>query len=367
MDIRSAAIRLNPPTVPTRPEPPEHVDPPASKKSADIPNYTGPTDGESHYNPKAARLIRPFNKAMMHLLFRIKKTGMENIPKEGAHELCFNHRSYLDPPLVSSLTNRDWRFMAAKEQFTGPVGWAMTEMGAFPVERGGHSNKPFEVSVHLLNQGKGLAIFPEGRIWEDGSVHDFKEGPAMIAIHSDCESLVPGAIHYEPSKEKFGSRLLNYASATAVVAGSVAVAAFAGPVAAVGAGIVTGLIAGASVGAAIGMARAKGPRDLRVQARAALKMAAKTAVAGAVVGGLGATFLHGGAALTLASALGFGTGAATLAFGKFMSGRDTAYIAVGKPIAVEPYRQMHDKKEARAKLTAELHQAVVDLKAQITK
>lgn len=334
----------------------------------DIPNYTGPTDGECHYNAKRAGYWRSANKLAVTLLARMTVRGAQNIPQSGPQILCFNHQSYIDPPVAMSVSDRDWRSMAAKEQFTGFIGKAMTDMGAIPVDRAAHSTKPVDVAKKELDAGNGLIIFPEGRIYEDGKLeeHVLQEGAAMIALHSKCESLIPAAIAYRDHPVGVGTRLLNYATAAAVVAGGVAAATGAGPVIRIGCGIMTGLLTGVVAGAATGFLCSNNEDGLRPKLRATGNGAGWGALAGAAVGGLGAAFLglHG---VYLAAPLSIVSGIATLAAARYMSAREDALVAIGKGIDVEPYRQMADKKAARARLTDDLHKAMMTLKQDIEK
>lgn len=339
--------------------------PAAQATKAGPPGYTGPADGLSHYNPQAARWLRPLNKLVMAAAVRKAVVGRENIPQSGAHMLAFNHQSYIDPTLVSSISDRDWRFMAAKEQFIGLLGQAMTAMGAFPVDRGKASSKPLDVSIDLLNDGKGVAIFPEGRIHEDGSIHELKEGAALVALRSKCETIVPGAIHFQEHTPGFGSKLLNYASAAAVTAAGLAIATAGGPALQVVSGAVTGLLTGVLAGGVAGAARTGFTSDLKDLGMAALKGAALGAVCGGVMGGAGAGLL--GSPMLLAAPLSVGAGLTTLAIGKGLSHRDDVRVVVGRPIEVEPYRQMADKKQARAQLTEDLFKAMVALKEDAAK
>lgn len=324
----------------------------------DPPGYTGPADGLSHYNKRAAAVLRPLNNVAMSLLVRKEVVGAENLPKDGSHLLAFNHQSYIDPPLLETLDKRDWRFMAAKEQFVGVSGKAMSACGAFPVDRDASVARPLEVSIDLLNEGKGVAIFPEGRIWSDGAVHELKEGTAMVALRSKCETVVPGAISYKTHTPTLGSKLLHYGAAAAITAGGLACAMSGNPLLQGAAGLVTGFIGGGLAGAAVGAACAGAKADPKQRVVAAVEGLAVGAAAVAVVGALTA---H---ALVVAAPLAVVAGFATLLVGKALGQRQDVTMVVGTPIPVEPYRQMANHKEARTRLTEDLHTAMVALKAR---
>lgn len=330
------------------------------KPEKEIPNYTGPADGLSHYDPEAARWIRPLNKALVHIWRKTDVRGTENIPTSGPHMLTFNHGSYSDASIVASLTDRDIRTMAAKEQFTGIIGKAMTAMGAFPVDRGGATSKPVEVMVDLLNEGKGVAIAPEGRIYDDHeNIHEFKGGAAMIALRSQCESIVPVVIHYEEHKPTSADRIKTYLTASAVVAGGIACAVAGGPVLRAVSGLLTGAITGAAIGGGIGFVKTQ-DQDLRAKAGGALQGAKWGALAGATAGGAGGALL-GSNAIYLAGPLAAGAGLVTMAGAKAYHERLEAHVEVGKGMPVAPYRELSGK-EGREKLTADLHKYMSDIK-----
>jgi hypothetical protein len=361
---------VNPAPLRTPQTPPaggEPTPPPAPKKEKVIAGYSGPEDGMSHYNADAAKWLLPVNKGIVHLWRNMDVQGKENIPDTGAHMLCFNHNSYSDASIVQTLTNRDYRFMAAKEQFVGPIGKAMTALGSVPVDRGATSTKPIEVMTELMNNGIGTAIAPEGRINElpGGAIGEFKGGPALMALRSQCESMVPVVIHYEKHAPTVGDKVKTYLTASAVVAGGLAAALAGGPALRALSGVLTGALTGAAAGAGVGFATSDA-KDTRGKLTGSLKSAGIGAALGAVGGGVGGAAL-GANAVYLAAPLSVGAGLLTLAGAKAYHERTEAHVVVGKGIPVAPYREMEDKGEARKKLTEDLRNTMVAMKADIVK
>src|SRR5690606_41698809 len=85
-------------------------------------------------------IFRAILRFIYRVLFRIKATGTENIPAEGAVIIASNHISLLDPPAVGVLIERQVHFMAKEELFKVPVfGSLIKSFGAYPVKRGGVS------------------------------------------------------------------------------------------------------------------------------------------------------------------------------------------------------------------------------------
>lgn len=341
------------------PVPPTGSAPISTKKP--LSSYTGPLDGDSHYDPKRGPWLQMLTRIGVWATARVQLEGRENIPEHGSSMLCFNHQSYMDPPLVSSLSTRDWRFMASIDQFSGLAGKMMANLGAFPVDRDANPTRPLEVAKRLLDQGKGVGIFPEGGIFKDGSIHSLKEGTALIALRSKCETLVPGAIHYKAHETTRGERLGTYVTATAVTAGAIALALVGGPALVISTAL-TGLVTGAVAGGGIGALRTGLGKDIKQVGEGVLKGALPGAITGATLGALGTAFLAH--PLLLAAPLAGVAGLLTLATGKALNRRLEAHVAVGSPIAVEPYREMSPKK-GRAALTADLHQSMVALKSDL--
>lgn len=337
----------------------------AQRAKKTIPNYTGPATNGSFYNEKAAPKIRALNKGLVALVMRKEAQGVENIPTEGAHMLCFNHESMTDASLIASLTDSDYRFVAAKEQFTGPIGKAMTALGTIPVDRGGRGQREtIETVTDLQNNGERVAIAPEGGIKADGKINDFKEGPAMMALRSKTETMIPAVLDYQPYESGVLNKTATYLTTGAVVAGSLAATVFGGTVGQAVSGAITGAVTGALAGGAIGT-KMSPHRSIRHKVEdKGLSGAAIGAVLGAAAGGFGAAAL-GDSALWLTAPMTAVTGAVTLGLSKAINERKHGRVIVGKGIEVAPYRAMEDQKEARAKLTADLKARMEELHAQI--
>ena len=133
------------------------------------------------------------------LVFRLRATGKEHIPREGGFVLSANHLSNLDPwPLgLPMFPHRQIRFMAKAELFRWPLGPIVVAGGAFRVRRGEGDAGAIETAVQLAREGEVVAIFPEGTRRRKGLVKKREARPHTGAVRVALEAevpLVPAAI-----------------------------------------------------------------------------------------------------------------------------------------------------------------------------
>lgn len=151
-------------------------------------------------------LVGALSWPLMHGVFRLRATGLENIPAGGG-VLAANHISNFDPwPLGFPLwPRRQLYFMAKAELFNPALAPILHGAGAFPVRRGEQDLQAIETAVRLCREGKLVAMFPEGTRRAKGLRKKFtarpRGGSARIALAAEVP-LVPAAI-------KGTDRLLN--------------------------------------------------------------------------------------------------------------------------------------------------------------
>jgi len=133
------------------------------------------------------------------LLFRLKSSGTEHLPREGGYVLSANHLSNFDPwPLGLPLfPRRQIRFMAKSELFRSPLRPILRFGGAFEVRRGEGDTKAIETAVRLAKEGEVVAIFPEGTRRTKGLAKKRQPRPhtgaARVALEAGVP-LIPAAI-----------------------------------------------------------------------------------------------------------------------------------------------------------------------------
>jgi 1-acyl-sn-glycerol-3-phosphate acyltransferase len=140
-------------------------------------------------------ILHFFFNIFYFLFFRLKVTGLENIPKKGALIIAGNHVSLLDPPTIGTACRpRRIFFMAKPELFANPVfSFLIRQLGAFPVNRGAPDRVALKKTLELLQSGQAVGIFPEGTRSQDGTLGQAESGVIALAERSGA-MIIPAAV-----------------------------------------------------------------------------------------------------------------------------------------------------------------------------
>jgi 1-acyl-sn-glycerol-3-phosphate acyltransferase len=131
------------------------------------------------------RLTRPFAAGIPRLLWRVRVTGLEHVPREGGFILAPSHRSMMDIPFAAVVTSRRIRFMGKATLFGIPVvGTVFRWLGGFPVARDGTDRKAVRDSVAMLRAGEVLCVYPEGTRQRGPKIQPLQPGAAYLALRS---------------------------------------------------------------------------------------------------------------------------------------------------------------------------------------
>lgn len=122
---------------------------------------------------------------LVHSAYRLRKEGIENIPEEGAAVLVCNHVSFVDALVILAASPRPVRFVMDHRIFRIPVlSFVFRTAKAIPIapakEDPAMLERAYDEVAAALAAGELVAIFPEGRITEDGEVGRFRAGTARI-------------------------------------------------------------------------------------------------------------------------------------------------------------------------------------------
>lgn len=139
------------------------------------------------------RTLKEILSPIVHFLWIGKIEGRHNLPREGAAVLASNHQSYLDAPLLMTITRRRVYFLVGDFVYRSKLGaWLMNVTGQIKVDRSqpGDNMHVYNAASNILDRGHLLSVFPEGWMSKDGKVQKAYRGVARIALRNKVD-IVP--------------------------------------------------------------------------------------------------------------------------------------------------------------------------------
>ncbi|AYF99220.1 lysophospholipid acyltransferase family protein [Protaetiibacter intestinalis] len=125
-------------------------------------------------------------------VFRPWVRGAEHVPPKGAVIFASNHLSFIDSVFLPLVVDRQIRFLAKSEYFTGRGlrGWIVKTfflaIGQLPIDRSGGkaSEASLNTGLEHLATGGQLGIYPEGTRSHDGRLYRGRTGIARMVLES---------------------------------------------------------------------------------------------------------------------------------------------------------------------------------------
>ena len=130
-------------------------------------------------------VMRFMTWVLVHVMYRVKARGLQDIPEEGPVLLVCNHVSFLDPLVIMAGVRRPVRFVMYYKIFNIPgLSFIFRTAGAIPIAGRNEDldlmNKAFDAVDRALADGEVVCIFPEGAITRDGVIAPFRPGVETI-------------------------------------------------------------------------------------------------------------------------------------------------------------------------------------------
>jgi len=127
--------------------------------------------------------------------YRLKVSGIDNIPKDGPVLILDNHISYIDFALIQWATPRTIRFVVHDDYYSKPIfNWILRGVGAVSI-RPENSRNAMQNIINLLNDDCVVCLFPEGHVSTSGELSDLKRGFEKVLSQSkEAVIVVPFAI-----------------------------------------------------------------------------------------------------------------------------------------------------------------------------
>ncbi|MEO6565290.1 MAG: MFS transporter [Casimicrobiaceae bacterium] len=126
-------------------------------------------------------LMRFLAWLLIHTVYRVTEYGLHHVPEDGPCIVVCNHVSFVDAIVIAASVRRPIRFIMDHRIFEVPVlNWLFRTLRAIPVasakEDPALKEGAFKAAADALRNGEIVAIFPEGRLTEDGEMGPFRAG-----------------------------------------------------------------------------------------------------------------------------------------------------------------------------------------------
>ncbi|MEJ2384424.1 MAG: MFS transporter [Xanthomonadales bacterium] len=135
---------------------------------------------------------------LIHTIYRVRTSDLDNIPDEGPVIVVSNHVSFVDPLILGGMIRRPVRFVMYYRIYEIPVLKFIFRTGkAIPIAGRSENEAVLEAAYarmqEVLEDGDVLGIFPEGGLTTDGEIQPFKPGVERILAGHDAV-VVPVAL-----------------------------------------------------------------------------------------------------------------------------------------------------------------------------
>jgi len=143
-------------------------------------------------------LLRFIIWMLIHTVYRLRVTNLDNVPEEGPAVIVCNHVSFVDALVIMAACRRPIRFVMDHNIFRWPLlKFVFRTSKAIPIaaakEDPAMMEKAFDEVGKALDAGDLIGIFPEGKITADGNINPFRPGITRILARNPVP-VVPMAL-----------------------------------------------------------------------------------------------------------------------------------------------------------------------------
>ena len=177
------------------------------------------------------RTVRRIARFWIWFLFkRVDVHHRQHLPGHGPVLLCVNHpNNFIDSLLVGAVVPRKVHYLATAALFRNPLlARFLLKAGAIPVyrkqddpDKTQRNVEAFAACYRAFDEGRVIAIYPEGTTHAEARVQRIKTGAARIALdyeatRPDALRLVPVGLTFEARKSFNGRVLVSFGEPLAV-------------------------------------------------------------------------------------------------------------------------------------------------------
>jgi len=134
---------------------------------------------------------------LARVVYRPRVEGKDNVPRTGPVIFASNHLSFIDSIAIPVAAPRPVHFLAKASYFDK---WAsrtfFTSIGAIPVHRGAGQAAldALDQQRQLLDDGRAVALYPEGTRSLDGRLYKGRTGVAFLALQTGAPVVPVGLV-----------------------------------------------------------------------------------------------------------------------------------------------------------------------------
>jgi len=143
-------------------------------------------------------VLRLVTFLLAHLVYRVRVSGVENVPATGPAMLVSNHVTFIDWFVLTASIPRPVRFVMHHSYYAMPIiHWLFRAAKVVPIA--GSKEDPalltaaFDRIHEELADGQLVCLFPEGRITDTGAMGPFRPGIERV-LERDAVPVIPIAL-----------------------------------------------------------------------------------------------------------------------------------------------------------------------------
>jgi 1-acyl-sn-glycerol-3-phosphate acyltransferase len=145
-----------------------------------------------HATPRGMDNGRRIGVVVRNLLYRNELRGLNRVPATGPVLCVANHSAFMDGAVLFGCLPRRVSYLIKAEAVKGPLGWLLTTVGQYALQRDVPDREPLLQALAQLKAGGAIGVFPEGTRGA-GMVENVFNGAGWLAARAGA-TVVPIAI-----------------------------------------------------------------------------------------------------------------------------------------------------------------------------
>ena len=115
-----------------------------------------------HATPRGMDNGRRIGVVVRNLLYRNEIRGLDRVPATGPVLCVANHSAFMDGAVLFGCLPRRVSFLIKAEAVKGALGWLLTTVGQYALQRDVPDREPLLQALAQLKAGGAIGVFPEG-------------------------------------------------------------------------------------------------------------------------------------------------------------------------------------------------------------